>query len=91
MSGAAPQRRRLLADITPLRQYPQFRLLWSGYLVSTIGSQLTIVAVPFQVFRITHSSLDVGLLSLAQLGPLLIGSIIGGSIADATERRRLLS
>jgi MFS family permease len=83
-------RRRLLADITPLRRYPQFRILWSGYLVSIVGSQLTVVAVPYQVFRITHSSLDVGLLSLAQLGPLLVASLVGGSLVDAVDRRHLL-
>jgi MFS family permease len=84
------RKRRLVADLSPLRRFPQFRLLWSGYLVSTIGSQLTVVAVPFQVFNMTHSSLDVGLLSLAALGPLLVGSLVGGSIADAVDRRKLL-
>lgn len=82
--------RRLFADLTPLRRFPQFRILWSGYLVSNLGTQLTVVAVPFQIYRLTHSSLDVGLLGLAQLGPLLIGSLVGGSVADAMERRRLL-
>jgi MFS family permease len=85
-----PARRRLLADLTPLRKFPQFRILWSGYLVSVLGSQLTVVAVPYEVFRITHSSLDVGLIGLAQLGPLLFGSLVGGSIVDAVDRRRLL-
>jgi MFS family permease len=93
-AGAAPApaslRRRLLADVTPLKKFPQFRILWSGYLVSVLGSQLTVVAVPYQVFRITHSSLDVGLLSLAQLGPLLVGSLVGGAVVDAVDRRRLL-
>ena len=46
--------------------------------------------MPFQVYRITHSTLDVGLVSLAQLGPLLLGSLGGGTIADRVERRRLL-
>lgn len=86
----ARPRRRLLADITPLRRYRQFRILWLGYLVSSLGTQLTVVAVPFQIYRLTHSSLDVGLLGMAQLGPLLIGSLVGGAIADAMERRRLL-
>jgi MFS family permease len=85
-----PVKRRLLVDISPLRRFPRFRLLWTGYLVSTIGSQLTVVAVPLQVFDMTHSSLDVGLLSLAVLGPLLVGSIVGGSVADAVDRRRML-
>lgn len=81
---------RLLADLTPLRRFPQFRLLWAGYLVSTLGSQLTVVAVPYELFRLTRSSLDVGLLSLAQLGPLLVCSLLGGSVADAVDRRHLL-
>jgi len=83
-------RRRLLVDVGPLRQFPEFRKLWVGQLVSFLGTQLTVVAVPYQVFRLTHSSLDVGLVSLAQLAPLLAGSLLGGSVADAFDRRRLL-
>src|ERR1700733_8820079 len=83
-------RRGLLVDIGPLRRYPLFRRLWFGYLVTTLGNQLTVVAVAFEVFKLTHSSLDVGLVSLAQLGPLLVGSLFGGSIADAVDRRKLL-
>ncbi|HET9732759.1 MAG TPA: MFS transporter [Acidimicrobiales bacterium] len=79
-----------LVDISPLRRYRDFRVVWLGQAVSTLGNQLTVVAVPYQVFRITHSSLDVGLVSLAQLGPLLVGSLVGGSLADAFDRRRLL-
>jgi MFS family permease len=48
------------------------------------------VAVPWQVYRITGSSFDVGLVSLAQLVPLVIGSLLGGSVADVVDRRRLL-
>lgn len=81
---------RLLADITPLREHRDFRRLWLGQLVSSMGSQLTIVGVAYQAYRLTHSSLVVGLVSLAQLGPLLVGSLLGGSVADATDRRRLL-
>ncbi len=80
----------LLVDIAPLRRYPRFRRLWLGYLVSTLGNQITVVGVAFEVFRLTHSSLDVGLVSLTQLGPLLAGSMFGGSIADAVDRRKLL-
>jgi MFS family permease len=83
-------RRRLLVDISPLRRSADFRWLFSGQLVSILGSQLTVVAVPFQVFELTHSSLDVGLVSLAQLGPLVIFSLIGGAVADAYDRRKLL-
>src|SRR5580658_5565966 len=80
----------LFIDIGPLRTYRQFRLLWTGFLIRTIGNQLTVVAVPLEVYRLTHSGLDVGLVSLAQIGPLLIGSLLGGTIVDAFERRRLL-
>lgn len=82
--------RRLLADLTPLRLSPEFRLLWSGQLVSFLGTQLTVVAVPLQVYLLTRSSLQVGLVSLAQLGPLIAGSLLGGSVADAFDRRRVL-
>lgn len=83
-------RSKLLIDLEPLRTYRQFRLLWTGFLIRTIGNQLTVVAVPYQVYRLTHSSLDVGLISLAQIGPLLVGSLLGGTIVDAFERRMLL-
>src|SRR6266550_6417032 len=81
---------RLLADITPLRESADFRRLCVGQLISFLGSQLAIVAVPYQVFRLTHSSFQVGLVSLAQLGPLLVGSLIGGDVADRMDRRRLI-
>jgi hypothetical protein len=83
-------RGRLLVDLGPLRQSQPFRRLWGGYLVSTFGSQLTVVAIPYQVFILTHSSLDVGLVGLAQILPVLAGSLFGGSIADAVDRRALL-
>ena len=77
-------------DLAPLRHNRDFRLLFTGQLVSTLGTQLTAVAVPYQVFRITHSSLDVGLVSTAQLIPLVIFSMVGGVMADAHDRRRVL-
>ncbi len=82
--------RSLFIDLTPLRRFPQFRLLWFGLLIRMIGNQLTVVAVPYQIYLMTHSSLDVGLASFAQLGPLLIGSLIGGNLADSFDKRRLL-
>jgi MFS family permease len=66
------------------------RRLIAGQLVSELGTQLTTVAVPYQVYLLTRSSLDVGLVSLAQLLPLVIGSLLGGSLADVVDRRRLL-
>jgi MFS family permease len=83
-------RPRLLVDTGPLRRPGQFRRLWGGYVVSTLGSQLTVVALPYQVFRMTHSSLDVGLIGLAQIVPVFAGALVGGSVADAFDRRRVL-
>jgi hypothetical protein len=75
---------RILVDITPLRESRDFRLLFIGQLISTLGTQLTVVAIPYQVYKLTGSSLQVGAISLAQLIPLVIGS---GRRADRRRRR----
>lgn len=77
-------------DITPLRVSRDLRLLFVGGAVSFLGSFLTVVAMPYQAYRLTHSSLVVGLLSLAQLAALLITGLLGGALADAVDRRRLV-
>ena len=79
-----------MIDLAPLRRSPAFRSLTIGQTVSVLGSQMTAVAVPFQVYELTRSSLIVGLVSLAQVVPLVVGSLVGGSLADAMDRRRLL-
>lgn len=79
-----------VVDITPLRQVPGYRWLFAGMLFMHAGRQLTVVAVPFQVYELTGSTLMVGLLGLAQLIPLLAVSLVGGALADAVDRRRLL-
>lgn len=78
---------KLLADITPLRESPAFRRLWLGSAASALGSQLTLVAVSLEVYRLTQESLYVGLLSIFALVPLVFGGLLGGSIADAHDRR----
>ncbi len=82
--------RRVLIDLTPLRRSRDLRCLVLGELISVLGTQLTTVAVPYQVYQLTRSSLDVGLVSLTQLVPLVAGSLLGGSVVDAMDRRRLL-
>ena len=82
--------RGLAVDVSPLVEYRDFRLLWSGQLVSLIGRQVTVVAIPFQVYQLTHSSLAVGLLGVAQVVPYIVFSLIGGAIADRYDRRRVL-
>jgi MFS family permease len=82
--------RRLTIDLGPLRRYPAFRRLFIGQTVSTFGSEIAAVAAPFQLFQLTHSTLQVGLLSLCELFPFLTLTIVGGAIADAVDRRKLL-
>lgn len=81
---------RLVADLGPLRRHRHFRLLWSGLLVSSMGSQLTVVAVSYQAYRLTHSTFMVGLVSLVQLFPLAVGALGGGPLVDATDRRQVM-
>jgi MFS family permease len=85
-----PSRPRLLADLTPLRASRDFRVLFAGAGVSYLGRQLTVVAIPFQVYLITRSSLAVGMVGLAAVVPLVTLSLAGGAIADAMDRRKLL-
>jgi MFS family permease len=81
---------RIAVDIRPLRESRDFRRLWFGVGISAIGSQVTTVAIPFQLYDETRSTLLVGLLGLAALVPLMIVPIYGGAVADAVDRRRLL-
>ena len=80
----------MLLDISPLRRHRDFRLLFFGQFVSFFGSMITYVAVPYQVYQLTSSSLTVGLLGTVQLVPLLLFGLWGGAYADAMDRRRLL-
>ena len=80
----------MLADLTPLRESRDYRFLFSGQVASYIGRQFTVVAIPIQVYAITKSSLMVGLVGLASLGPLIVFSLAGGAMSDAFDRRRLL-
>jgi MFS family permease len=82
--------RRLFLDTTPLREHREFRLLWLGQVVSGMGNQITRIALPFQVYVLTGSTLAIGALVLAQLIPILVFSLGAGSVADAVDRRRLL-
>jgi MFS family permease len=83
--------RLAVVDVRPLREVVGFRWLFAGMLLTQVGRQLTVVAVPFQVFQLTGSTLLVGLLGLAQLIPLLAVSVVSGALADAVDRRRLLA
>jgi MFS family permease len=77
-------------DITPLRRHRDFRLLFIGRLVSFFGSMITVVAVPYQVYQLSHSVLLVGLLGLAELAALIGFAMLGGALADAADRRNMV-
>ncbi|MFB7274205.1 MFS transporter [Streptomyces sp. NPDC056244] len=88
-SGRGP-RIRLLADIRPLRESAEYRRLWAGQSLSAIGSQMTAVALPFQVYALTHSTLAVGALGLTTAVPLIVVGMLGSTLADAFDRRKLV-
>ena len=83
--------RAVALDAGLLRRRRDYRLLIGGQSVSLAGSELTFVAVPFQTFQITHSSLAVGLLGVAEFAPILQLALVGGAMADAFDRRRLVA
>jgi MFS family permease len=77
-------------DVGPLRRHRDFRLLFTGQALSFFGSQVTFVAVPYQTYQLTHSTLAVGLLSLAEFVPLMLMAFVGGALSDAFDRRRMV-
>jgi len=85
-----PDRFRLLADVTPLRESAAFRRLWVGTTLSSVGGALTSFAVILQVYELTRSTLAVGGIAVAQMVPTLAVGLLGGPVTDATDRRKLV-
>lgn len=85
-----PSLKRVLADVRPLRESPEYRRLWIGQSLSGIGTQMTTVAVPVQVYAMTHSSFDVGAIGLVAAVPLIGTGVLAGSLSDAFDRRTLV-
>jgi MFS family permease len=81
---------RARPDLSPLRHSADFRRLYVGQGASFAGAMITYVALPFQAYQLTRSSLIVGLLSVAEIVPLVISALLGGLLADALDRRRLI-
>lgn len=79
----------MFADTRPLRN-DHFRRLWTANIITVIGAQLTVVAVPAQIYAITRNSAYVGLTGLFGLVPLIIFGLWGGALADAFDRRKIL-
>lgn len=79
----------MLADTRPLAD-PHFRRLWTANIITVIGAQLTIVAVPAQIYADTGSSAYVGLTGVFGLVPLIVFGLWGGALADHFDRRVML-
>jgi hypothetical protein len=88
IEGRRPMGRRVL-DVRPLR-VAAFARLWAAGWVTAVGSQLTAVVVPLEIYGFSGSSAYVGLASLTGLAPMVAAALWGGAIADAVDRRRML-
>ena len=82
--------RRIAIDVSALRESRGFRLLEGGQLLSNLGTQAALVALPFQIFVLSHSAALVGLLGAFELGPMIVVSLLGGAIVDRSDRRLVL-
>ena len=82
--------RAISVDWSLLKRRRDLRLLMGGYTVSLLGGEFTQVALAVQVYALTHSSLRVGLLGAAEFVPVIALALVGGAMADAFDRRRLI-
>lgn len=80
----------MFIDIAPLKKYRDFRLLFIGQLISYLGTMVSYMAVPYQVYELTQSTAAVGALGVVQLVPVVVFGLLGGTYADRLNRRRLL-
>ena len=80
----------MFINIRPLRDYRDFRLLFFGQMISFLGSMVSYVAIPYQVYELTKNNALVGLLGIVQLVPVIVFGILGGTYADRLNRRKLL-
>ena len=90
LAGGEPKRRHIGLDLRPLRASKDYRALFIAGLVGTIGSQGTYVVMPYQMKLLTGSFIDVGLLGAVEIVPLVIFGILGGALADAVDKRRMI-
>jgi len=80
----------MLLDISPLRHNTAYRRLFASQFISGLGTMVSYVAVPWQLYQLTHSNAQVGLLGLVQLVPVVLCGLLGGAVADRVDRKRLL-
>ncbi len=82
--------RAFALDLSPLRGSRDFRLLFTGQFVSSFGSAISYVVLPWQMYQLTKSNFAVGMLGLAEFFPMLVMAFVGGALADFIDRRRLI-
>lgn len=80
-------KRKFFVDTTPIRVSRDFRIIWTAQLFSWLGRQVVVVAMPYQIYVLTHSSFAVGALGLFQVGPIVLAGLYGGGLADRFDRR----
>ncbi len=80
----------MLINLEPIVQNKNYRFLYAGQFISFLGSMMTYMALPYQIFQITQSSFQVGMIGVIQFLPLLVFSLLGGAYADALDRRKML-
>jgi MFS family permease len=81
---------KLAPDLAPIRHSREYRFLYGGQAANQVAMMICFVALPFQAYSISHSSLVVGLLSFVEVVPVLLAGLLGGALADAVERRKLI-
>ena len=82
----SPQR---VSSLTAL-QYRDFRLLWTGQLISNVGTQMQNITINWHIYILTGSAVALGLTGLVRVVPIIIFSLVGGVFADSHDRRRVL-
>jgi MFS family permease len=80
----------MLIDITPLKVSRDYRLLFFGQLISFFGSMMSFIILPWQMFHLTRSNAMVGYIYLAEFVPMFFLAFLGGALADALDRRKML-
>lgn len=80
----------MLLDLSPLKTSRDYRLLFTGQLVSFFGSMMTFIVVPWQMYQLTKSSAMVGYIYLAEFVPMVVLAFVGGAMADFLDKRKML-
>jgi MFS family permease len=71
-------------------RHRDFRLIWAGQFVSITGTQMQLVTINWHVYLLTHSAAALGLVGLVRVVPIIVCSLVGGVVADAVDRKRLI-